>query len=82
MTSHKTLKKKRVKCDADVSILDAPLPLVIICQHCMAGPLPLLYADVIFAHPLQWRIQGGYGGWNPPSGVNFTRKKWENMQFR
>ena len=32
----------------------------------------------------QWRIQGvGYVGWNPPlSGFNFTRKKWENMQFR
>ena len=48
MTSHKTLKMKRVKCDADVSILDdlrAP-PLVIIWQH---WPDPPFYADVIFA---------------------------------
>ena len=45
---------KRIKCDAEVSILDDPPPP---CHHlsALAGPLPLppFYADVIFAQPLQ-----------------------------
>ena len=47
MTSHKTLKMKRVKCDADVNILADPPPP---CHH-WPDPSPAFYADVIFAQP-------------------------------
>ena len=88
MTSHKTLKMKRAKCDADVSILDDPPPP---CHHlsALAGPLPPFYADIIFPQPLVemiWKWLKGEVPLRNKGFLNFRHlpemKKCENGNSR